>query len=72
MDTQKLEYLESEISSCSTEDRSENSSNESVILDFLKLNLSDLEPVREPHKFLSESELENKPKKKQETIGNTG
>ena len=63
LDTQELEYLESEISFCSTEDRSENSSNESVILDFLKLNLCDLEPVREPHKFLSESELENKPKK---------
>ena len=46
LDTQELEYLESEISSCCTEDRSENSSNESVILDFLKLNLCDLEPVQ--------------------------
>ena len=34
LDTQELEYSESEMSSCSTVDRSENSSNESIILDF--------------------------------------
>ena len=34
LDTQKLEYSKSEMSSCSTKDRSESSSNESIILDF--------------------------------------
>ena len=33
LDTQELAYSESEISSCSTKDRSESSSNESIILD---------------------------------------
>ena len=59
LDTQKLEYSKSEMSSCSTKDRSESSSNESIILDFSKLKPYDLEQVLKSHIFLLVSELEN-------------
>ena len=59
IDTQELEHSESDISSCSTDDRSESSSNESIILDFSKLRPYDLEPVCKSRIFSSESELES-------------
>ena len=58
------------MSSCFTEDRSESSLNKSIILEFSKLKPYDLEPVYEPHMFLSESELQSKTEE-QERIGNT-
>ena len=59
LDTQELEYSESEMSSCSTDDRSESSSNESINLHFSKLKQYDLKPVCKPRIFSSESELES-------------
>ena len=70
LDTQELEYSESEISSCSTKERSESSSNESIILDFSKLKPYDLEPVCKPLIFSSESKVESEAEE-QERIGNT-
>ena len=64
LDTQQLEYSESEMSSCSTDDRSESSSNESIILDFSRLKPYDLEPVCKPRIFSSESELESEAEEK--------
>ena len=58
-DTPGLKYSESEMSSCSTEDRSERFSNESIILDFSKLKSYDIEPTCKPGMFLLESELES-------------
>ena len=58
------------MSCCSTKDRSESSSNESIILDFSKLKPYDLEPVCKPLIFSSESELESEAEE-QERIGNT-
>ena len=47
------------MSSFSTEDRTESSANESIILDFSKLKPYDLVPVCESRMFSSESELES-------------
>ena len=52
LNTQELEHSESEMSSCSTEDRSESSSKESIILDFSKLKPYDLEQVCKPLIFV--------------------
>ena len=52
LDTQELEHSETEMSSCSTEEKSESSSNKSLI------KPCDFEPVCEPHMFSSKSELE--------------
>ena len=57
--TQDLEYSESEMSFCSTDDRSESSSNESINLDFSMFKPYDLESVCKPRIFSSESELES-------------
>ena len=70
LDMQELEYSESEMPSCSTDDRSESSSNESINLDFSKLKPYDLEPVCKPRIFSSESELEIEVEE-QGRIGNT-
>ena len=60
---------ETERSSFSTKDRSESSSNESIILDFCKLKPYDLQPVCESRMFSSESELDSEAEE-QGRIGN--
>ena len=57
------------MSSFFTEDRSESSSNESIILDFSKLKPYNLKLVCESRMFLSESELESEAEE-QGRIGN--
>ena len=66
LDTQKSEYSETEMSSCFTEDRSENSSDESINLHFSKLKPYDLKPVCEPYVFLSNQSLRVKQKNKEQ------
>ena len=58
------------MSSCSSKDKNESSSNESIILEFSKLKPYDLEPVCKPSMFSLESELEREAEE-QGRIGNT-
>ena len=67
--TDRERETETERSSFSTKDRSESSSNESIILDFCKLKPYDLQPVCESRMFSSESELDSEAEE-QGRIGN--
>ena len=60
LNMQKLERSQGKKSSRSTEYKNENSWNESIILDFLKLKPYGLQQVWKPHTFSMEPDVESK------------